>query len=455
MTHTGEVFRVRVVPPGATRKRFRLRISKIGAGRLADETIEAADAAHADRLALERLEQLEAEAGQVVSRAGGLTVRALGEAYVSAQERSGSWGKLTRATVEDDLARVAAVFGDLDVADLPQLQADLWDRLLERYARSTVLTTRSSLRAAWVWGLERGLVGAPLPRVRVPGRAGRRSGKRAWEVGESRAALEAIARERPRFWLPCALLAATGVRPGALLKLERRDVGEGVVYLRHTKGDRPRRVAAPTELLERLPPSGPLFLSRRGKSLTPYTLRNMVRPLFDSVAPDPSEVGLYSWRKSWASIAANSGVHPLVAKAQLGNPGSDAHERVYVRVSDEALRAAVAVVWSELTQPAPPKTPEIANARFVCASTTGDPSEREAHKASGTSGLLIGLPQKSGADEGAGRQLERVLDPQLARIADWADADPSAMRRLLEDDVLRARLLEALEERGGAGAAAC
>lgn len=56
--------------------------------------------------------------------------------------------------------------------------------------------------------------------------------------------------------------------------------------------------------------------------------------------------------------------------------------------------------------------------------------------------------------EGAFRRARiqwRLVDPVIATLARWADEDPAAMRRLVEDDQLRGQLKAAIRDVVGLG----
>lgn len=52
------------------------------------------------------------------------------------------------------------------------------------------------------------------------------------------------------------------------------------------------------------------------------------------------------------------------------------------------------------------------------------------------------------ARQGVGRRVALLgrLNPVIAKVCEWADRDPAAMRRVLEDAALRGHLLEALDD---------
>ena len=203
------------------------------------------------------------------------------------------------------------------------------------WAPNTMKSARSALRSFYGWCRHTGRIKVSpahlLPPVRIPRGKPKPTPERAY-----RAALE---RADPRARLAIRLAGQCGLRRGELARVRGVDVEDDLCgySLRVTgKGGHVRLVPLPDDLAEELLTLGEAwaFPSPRGGHLTPHHLAKVV------TAALGGEASTHSLRHRAAS-AAYAGTRDLRAVQELLGHSRPETTAGYVRVPDDAVRAAM------------------------------------------------------------------------------------------------------------------
>ncbi|MCW8137296.1 MAG: site-specific integrase [Planctomycetota bacterium] len=195
----------------------------------------------------------------------------------------------------------------------------------------TVNSYLAALRAAWRWAWARELVPHDWPRVDALPRGPRR--KRPYTDDEVRRLAAWIEARAPQWGPLLHLLAATGRRVGALVRLRGRDVDREAATI--TVRDKGRRghgadvalVPVPRATLALLPvvePDAYLFpaRTRRGHTGHVYSgslLHAVRRGLRELGIPDQERLDLHSLRRAFCSAAERAGVPVDVGRRVTGH----------------------------------------------------------------------------------------------------------------------------------------
>jgi integrase len=238
---------------------------------------------------------------------------------------------VTLAKLRFLLARAAQAFGDYHLDELDPVEISAWRMTVPPgYRFEATQALRQVLARAVVWGL---LDLNPAKQgVENPQR--RRTEKRPFESWEE---LEALAeRLEPRLGAMVLFAAATGLRPGEWVALERRDIDRQarVAYVRrsfskgrltHPKTEASIRAvplqARAIAALEQLPLGGPgdlLFPAERGGYLDLHNFRNRNwKPAQIAVGIEPFR-RIYDLRHTFATFALRAGISTFELSRYMG-----------------------------------------------------------------------------------------------------------------------------------------
>jgi integrase/recombinase XerD len=156
--------------------------------------------------------------------------------------------------------------------------------------------------------------------------------------------LEAL--ELPTFRMLFTTIYAAGLRISEACALETRDIDaeEGVIHVRHGKGNKQRDVMLSPRLLvllrtywrEQRPAAPYLFAARTGRPLSPEVAREALRLAAASAGLDRRKVTPHVLRHSFATHLLDDGTDLRLIQVLLGHASIDTTTR-YVRVSTAAL----------------------------------------------------------------------------------------------------------------------
>jgi integrase len=276
------------------------------------------------RVALERaLERLRRESG--VGRR--LTLAELVDEYLAQHDVS----PVTLKKLRFLLSRAVQTFADYRLDELDPAEISAWRMTVPPgYRFEATQAFRQVLARAVVWGMLD--VNPAKQGVENPQR--RRTEKRPFESWEE---LEALAeRLGARLGAMVLFAAATGMRPGEWVALERRDVDRSgrVAYvhrsfskgrLTHPKTDASIRAvplqARALAALEQLPPGGPddlLFPGERGSYLDLHNFRNRNwKPAQIALGIEPFR-RIYDLRHTFATFALRAGISTFELSRYMG-----------------------------------------------------------------------------------------------------------------------------------------
>ncbi len=200
------------------------------------------------------------------------------------------------------------------------------------WSRNTLKSVRSTLCGFYGWTVEVGVVGvnpaSALPVVRTVAGV-------PHPVGES-VFVTAIGRADARDALMLALAGYCGLRRGEIARLRGEDVTDGGLIVRG-KGGRDRLVPLPAAVRAALTgcPTGWVFPGRFDGHMNVDAVGKAMRRALGFAS------SAHALRHRFAT-RAYAGTHDLLAVQRLLGHASPATTQIYVAVSDDALRAAVA-----------------------------------------------------------------------------------------------------------------
>ncbi len=173
------------------------------------------------------------------------------------------------------------------------------------------------------------LIGAdPMAGIPVP----RRSKRRPNPVSDQQLAAILATLHEP--YLTFALIAAdSGLRTGEIARLDRDDVQEHWIIVRHGKGDKDRKAYSTTRVWERVRhfPAGPVAISCGGKDDPGWIRRCTHRPLSKAAGEN---CGLHRLRAWHATAWRRAGADAYLIRDQLGHASITSTEP-YVDTRDE------------------------------------------------------------------------------------------------------------------------
>ncbi len=141
------------------------------------------------------------------------------------------------------------------------------------------------------------------------------------------------------YYFAVRYMAATGVRVSELVQIETGDVGRGYKDL-FSKGNKSRRIYIPTGLCQdtlrwiqrECRPTGPVFLNRYGRPLSPSGIRCQLKHFAFRYGMDPAVVYPHSFRHRFAKSFIEHGGDIAFLSDLLGHESIET-TRIYLRRS--------------------------------------------------------------------------------------------------------------------------
>jgi integrase len=305
------------------------------------------------------------------------------EAYIGAQRRR----RRSPLTIKATAHALGSLQRWLDEQGIAASELSLFeceryfDELLARVAVSTVRRHLAYVRAAYRYGLRHQLVGCdPTLDVKLPWLPDIEPA--TYSNQELRAILAATRTEREE--LAFFVFAFAGLRLGELAALRWQQVDLDRCQLRLTgKGGKfrliPLHPALHRVLLEyrrrARHEQEPLLLTVDRRRLAASTLGRTIRALVDRAEVEV-DAPAHAFRRTVATVMHEQGVRTRVIERIMGWAPRQMHERHYLRVADQAMRAAILTLYRDdpicpqQLEPAPtppPSLPEPQNNGFLAA----------------------------------------------------------------------------------------
>jgi integrase/recombinase XerC len=242
------------------------------------------------------------------------------------------------ATIKKKILIITAIERDVGRRLVELDQDDIAGWLAGRRGAGTKRCYHSHLSAAFNWLIGRGELDrspmAGLPAAKAPEYEPRPPSAQQWNI--------ILARALRPYWVWAVLAAGAGLRCCDIAQLDRDDVDEQRIYIRHSKGGKSRSVhthpfvwAAVRDL-----PPGPVARRADGQLVTASNISTQCAHHFRRVGAD---VTMHQLRHLFGTALYEQGTDLFVIQREMGHASVE-YTRIYTRVGDrQGARAVTAL----------------------------------------------------------------------------------------------------------------